>query len=186
MKTSLPHLDDQELIRLAFEASVAKRHGDAIEYLKQVVEKSPQNFMAIYLLGAEHAQLRLADRAIDEFNRALAIQPGLHPARFQLGLLLLTKSRVEEALAAFELLGKLGEDSPFHHFGQGMVRLCRDDFAGGAESLRRGMAANTTIPVLNNDIQRILDRISARMAGKVDAGQQPAARAISAYTKEIN
>jgi tetratricopeptide (TPR) repeat protein len=180
----MARLDDQELLRLAIEATRRDRHGDAIEYLKQAVEVSPKNATAHYLLAAEHAQLGLNDRAIEEFNRALTAEPNLQPARFQLGLLYLCNARVAEALGAWEPLGRLAESNEFRHFATGMQRLCQDDFTGCREALLRGMELNRTNPALNADMQRILDEMSARVQDK--QAQQPGEKLISAYTRTLS
>jgi Flp pilus assembly protein TadD len=181
-------LDDDELLHLAIEASRERRHGDAIAYLKQAVERSAGNYRAVYLLAAQYAQIGLNDRAIDGFRKALEIEPKLAPARFQLGLLLLVNGRADEALAAWQPLSELPESDPFLHFQRGLEKLCREDFAGAEESLKRGMALNQANPALNKDMQGVLDRMAAQLkAGQpASAQQQPGQRVLSAYTKNLS
>lgn len=181
-------LDDDELVHLAMEASREQRHGDAIAYLKQAVERSDSNYRAVYLLAAQHAQIGLNDRAIEGFRKALEIEPKLSPARFQLGLLLLCNARVDEALAAWQPLDELAETDPYLHFARGMERLCRDDFAGCEESLKRGMALNQVNPSLNADMNGVLERMAAQLASGQPAApdQAPGQILISAYTKDLN
>src|SRR4051812_1046232 len=105
-------LDDEELLHLAIEASRKQRHGDAIQYLKDAAAKAPRNAQVRFLLGAEHAQIGLLDRAQEEMSAALDIDPGLVPARFQLGLLHLVQARVAEASAAWKPLDALPESDP--------------------------------------------------------------------------
>lgn len=190
MTASRNDLDADELLHLAMEASLAQRHGDAIEYLKQAVERSDNNYKAIYLLAAQHAQIGLTERAIEEFNKALAIEPNLAPARFQLGLLLLCNARVQEALAAWEPLEQLGENDPYLHFKRGMESLTRDDFAGCERELRRGMELNTVNAALNGDMQRVLDDVAAHLAEhgveQPATGAQPGQILLNAYTKTLN
>lgn len=182
-------LDDDELVHLAIEASREQKHGDAIAYLKQAVERSASNFKAVYLLAAQHAQIGLNDRAIEGFRKALEIEPQLAPARFQLGLLLLVNGRVDEALAAWQALGELPESDPFRHFKLGLEKLCRDDFAGAEESLQRGMALNRANPALNKDMQGVLDRMAAQIKSGAEqqppAGAQPGQILLNAYTKSL-
>jgi Flp pilus assembly protein TadD len=181
-------LDDEELLHLAIEASREQRHGDAVAYLKHAIERSPSNYRAVYLLAAQHAQIGLNDRAVEGFKKALEIEPKLAPARFQLGLLLLCNGRVDEALAAWQPLDELPDADPYLHFKRGMERLCRDDFAGCEESLKRGMALNRTNPSLNKDMQGVLDRMAAQLkSGEPPAsGAQPGQILLNAYTKSLN
>jgi tetratricopeptide (TPR) repeat protein len=177
-------LDDEELIRLAFESTRAQRHGEAIDYLKQAVERSPNNAMAHYLLAAHHAQLGLTERAVEGFNRALATKPDLHPARFQLGMFLLVHGRAAEALAAWQPLTKLDESSAFRHFALGMAALCREDFGACRENLQKGIALGNAGPSLNADMQRVLDEIAARVPGN-QSPPQAGDNVLSAYTKSL-
>jgi tetratricopeptide (TPR) repeat protein len=177
-------LDDQELLHLAIEASNESRHGDAIAYLKQAVERSAENYNALYLLAAQHAQIGMTDRAIEEFNRALALKPDLVPARFQLGLLFLCNGRVDEALGAWEALGTLPDSNPYARFAGALQCLARDDFPGSIEQIERGLAANSDNPALNRDMQGLLERIRAHM-GSADASA-PGQIFLSAYTKDLH
>jgi tetratricopeptide (TPR) repeat protein len=167
-------LDDEELLHLAMEASSKQRHGDAIEYLKQAVAKTATNFNAHFLLGAEHAQIGMVERAIEDFNKALKLQPGLVPARFQLGLLFLCNARVKEALDVWKPLEKAAADDPYAVFARGLAKLARDEFAASAEDLKHGL-------------------VEAHMMGggpgQPPPGQpatQPGQLLLSAYTKPLN
>jgi tetratricopeptide (TPR) repeat protein len=183
-------LDQEELLHLAMEASREQRHGNAIDYLKQAVERSDSNYKALYLLAAQHAQIGMTERAIEEFNQALAIEPNLPAARFQLGLLLLCNARVQEALAAWELLEGLPENDPHLYFKRGMECLCSDDFAGCERELKRGMELNTVNAALNTDMQRVLDDVAAHLAKQgleqPASGAQPGQILLNAYTKSLN
>ncbi len=149
-------LDDEELLHLAIEASRGQRHGDAIAYLKQAVANSRTNTRALYILAAEHAQIGLTERAIEGFKQTLDLEPGLSPARFQLGLLYLCNARVAEALEAWKPLEKLAETDPYIHLARGMKCMARDAFQECKKSLERGIALNDSNPALNKDMQRVL------------------------------
>jgi Flp pilus assembly protein TadD len=176
-------LDDEELLHLAIEASRKQRHGDAIQYLKDAAEKSPRNARVRFLLGAEHAQIGLLDRAHEDLSAALEIDPGLVPARFQLGLLHLVRARVADASAAWKPLEALPESDPYLHFKRALEYLVVDDFARCEEAMSRGMQLNTSNAPLNQDMQRILDEVKAR-TGQAAAPEKPGAEHVllSAYT----
>jgi tetratricopeptide (TPR) repeat protein len=185
-------LDDEELLHLAMEASGKQRHGDAIEYLKQAVAKTATNVNAHFLLGAEHAQIGMVERAIEDFSEALKLRPDLVPARFQLGLLFLCNARVQEALDAWKPLEKAGAADPYAVFARGLTKLARDEFAASAEDLKRGLEINRVNPALNVDMKRVLDQVETHMKGGGPAqppGQpaaQPGQLLLSAYTKPLN
>ena len=102
-------LDAEELLHLAIAASDRDQPERAIELLKRAIAADPSDARAHHLLGAEHAQLGLFDRAAEEMQRAIELDPQLDAARFQLGLLQLSSRQPQSAEATWQALGRLGE-----------------------------------------------------------------------------
>src|SRR5258708_1433265 len=115
-----------------------------------------------YLLGAEHAQIGLYDRAVEEIAKAVELDPKLTTARFQLGLLHLTSGRVEQAERAWAALEDLESGNALRLFKTGLLHLARDEFAECASYLTKGIAANKENPTLNKDMQQVLSSIEQR------------------------
>lgn len=184
----LQNVDEQELLHLAIEAGRAQRHGEALDYLKRAAARPQASGKAHFLLGAHHAQIGLADRAVEDFQRALALEPQLSAARFQLGFLLIGNARVEEGLAALEPLEALGAGDPYFHFKRALAYLCRDEFEPCAAALRMGMEVNRSNPPLNVEMQRILEQVQAAADGKPPGpgADRPGQILLSAYTKTLN
>ena len=157
------HLDAEELLQLAIRASEANRHEEALSFLKRAIEQAPNDGKLYYMLGAEHAQIGLYDRAAEEMAKAVQLAPELHTAHFQLGLLHLTSGRVPQAEAAWKPLDTLGADHPLYVFKTGLLHLVRDEFEECAKHLKRGIALNTANPALNNDMQRVLGDVEKRL-----------------------
>jgi tetratricopeptide (TPR) repeat protein len=162
---TLSLLDQAELLQLALNASAADDSGTAIAYLKEAVSRPDGTSVAHYVLGAEYAQIKMYDRAVGEFEAALALDPALSIARLQLGLLWLTGGAAEQALTVFGPLAELAEEDPLRLFGQGLCHLARDEFADARALLVAGIAANSTNLPLNADMQRMIDAIDAHLAG---------------------
>ncbi|MBC7381184.1 MAG: hypothetical protein H7346_27615 [Burkholderiaceae bacterium] len=160
-------LDEDELLHLAMHASGQDRHDLAIGYLKQIVHRNPRNAIATYLLGAEHAQIGLYPRAMEEMQRAVDMAPTLYAARLQLGLLYLTSAMVEESVATLAPLQDLGDENFYSCFSQGLQHLIRDEFADCRHWLQKGMGLNDENLALNGDMQRILDALPAEAAAGV-------------------
>jgi tetratricopeptide (TPR) repeat protein len=156
------NLDPEELIRLAVAASDRNDSAQAISLLKRAVAAQPDFAHAHYLLGAEHAQLGMFERAIEDMTSALQYDPDLHAARFQLGLLLLTSRQPDKAADVWQPLDGLGPEHYLVRFRDGLIRLARDDFDGCEACLRAGVAANTENAPLNADMEKILEKIEGR------------------------
>ena len=181
-------LDSEELLHLAVAASDRDQTDQAIELLKRAVAADPANAKAHYLLGAEHAQIGLFDRAVAEMQRAIELDESLDAARFQLGLLQLTSRQVDAAETTWRHLDGLGAQHPFVLFKTGLLHLARDEFDMCLRCLREGLAANTTNAPLNADMQRIAQQVETLLLHPAQAPSEgvqdaPAAHLlINAYT----
>src|SRR5690349_3947874 len=82
-----PDLDAEELKFLAMQASRQNLGDQALLYLKRAIQRAPERGDLYYLMAAEHAQLGMLERAMEEMERALALSAELHTARLQLALL---------------------------------------------------------------------------------------------------
>jgi tetratricopeptide (TPR) repeat protein len=165
--THQPSLDGPELLHLAIEASGRNDHGTAIGYLKQALDL-PEGSAATstdyakytYMLGAEYAQIAMMDRAAECMAQAIELDPALHTARFQLGLLHITCGQPAQALSVLAPLGALPTDSPFHFFGVGLQSLVQDQFTQCRDALLKGIELNTASATpnlaLNADMQKLL------------------------------
>lgn len=192
-------LDGAELLHLAIEASGRNDHGTAITYLKQALDL-PEGSLAtssdyakyLHMLGAEYAQIGMMDRAAAHMARAVDMDPDLHTARFQLGLLHITCNQPEQALSVLAPLEKLPDDSPFHHFGMGLQHLVQDRFKPCRESLLKGVELNSASAspnlALNADMQKLLNALEENGGGTeavaaMGANQVEAGFLMSAYNR---
>lgn len=169
-------LDAEELLYLALQAMAQDRDEEAITLLKRGLILEPRSGVLHHLLGAMYAQLGMIDRAIDEMTQATTYAPGLHMARFQLGLLHFTSADMPAAEEAWEPLAELAEDDPLHRFRAGLMHLARDEFVPCIAELRRGLELNTEHPSLNHDMRLLADAAEKALAGN-DAAAKPAAAA---------
>ncbi|MCU7934031.1 MAG: tetratricopeptide repeat protein [Candidatus Thiodiazotropha sp. (ex Dulcina madagascariensis)] len=157
MMEHIDRLEADELMHLALHASNNNRPDEAISLLKDLINKTPYNAEALYLLGALHAEIGMYDRAKEEISKALEYEPNLVPARFQLGLLHLTSGNVDLAEETWSDLEKLGEKDCFFLFKRGLLSLAQDRFDSCIEDLSRGIALNSFNEPLNKDMSRIIE-----------------------------
>jgi tetratricopeptide (TPR) repeat protein len=162
------NLDAEELLHLAVAASDRNESDRAIELLKRAIQADPSDAKAYHMLGAEHAQIGLFDRAMADMSKAVELDAQLDAARFQLGLLQLTSRQPQAAEHTWQPLQRLGEDSFYVLFSVGLLALARDDFDICIEKLRRGQALNTVNAPLNRDMQRVLAQVE-QLAGAASA-----------------
>jgi len=152
-------LDAEELLHFAIRASQNKQNEKAILYLKHALTQDPDNAKLHYFLGAQHAEIGMYDRAVEEMAKAVDIDPGLETAHFQLGLLHATSARIAEAEQAWQPLDQLGETHPLYLFKAGLLHLTRNEFDQATDLLTRGIELNQANPDLNRDMLRILNDI---------------------------
>lgn len=152
---------------------------EAITELRQAAANDPRNGELRYLLGVALAEHRRYQEAVLELSAALALNPLLHTARLQLGLLHLTMAQAHHASAVLAPLENLEDTAALKHFKRGLEALAVDDFGTALASLQRGMELNTENEPLNGDMKLIADRITAAMAANQgtesnDTAAQPA------------
>jgi hypothetical protein len=90
---------------------------------------------------------------------ALAIDPSLHFARLQLGLLYLTMARPNESVEIWGPLERLEDGAALKYFKRGLEALIRDDFSACIDYLQRGIELNSQNAPLNRDMSMIIDRV---------------------------
>lgn len=157
---TLSLLDQTELLQLALEANRNGEAGSSIAYLKEAVSRPDATANAHFLLGAECAQIKLYDRAVSEMEAAIALDPGLSIARFQLGLLWLTSGAPERALQVFAPLTELAEHDSLRLFGEGLCALIRNEFDEAVRLLESGIVLNQSNEALNGDMRTMLAELA--------------------------
>jgi tetratricopeptide (TPR) repeat protein len=133
--------------------------------LRQAALNDPSNGVLRYLLAAELADLQDYDGAVLEFAAAIALDPSLHIARLQLGLLHLTLARTDQTLTVLAPLEALADDQPLKYFKRGLEALIHDDFPTCLQMLQQGIDLNTVNPALNRDMALIIERVRQALNG---------------------
>jgi tetratricopeptide (TPR) repeat protein len=139
--------------------------------LRAAIAREPGNAELHYLLGAELAQRREYQEAVLQMRTALDIDPKLHFARLQLGLLYLTMAKPDDSLAIWAPLEELEETAALKAFKRGLEALIRDDFGACIGFLQRGIALNTQNAPLNHDMTQLIEKVRD---GSVIAEPRPA------------
>src|SRR6187399_3700899 len=130
-----------------------------LQKLRAAITRDPGNAELRYLLGAELAERREYPEAVAQMRTALDINPKLHFARLQLGLLYLTMSQPDDSLAVWAPLEDLEETAALKAFKRGLEALIRDDFPTCIGFLQRGIDLNKQNAPLNHDMSQLIDRV---------------------------
>ena len=170
----MSELDAEELFHLAMKASEEGDREKTISYLKRSIASQPQA-KSIYILAAEYAELGMMQRAIEGMQRAVELEPTLWTAHFQLGLLFLSQTLIQEAKNAWEPLIDLGPDAYLYHFAVGCMQLIDDKTEDALESFATGVEMNDDNPALNRDIANIVNSVLG--SGQADEAETSGAAA---------
>jgi tetratricopeptide (TPR) repeat protein len=127
--------------------------------LRAAIVRDPGNAELHYLLGAEHAHRQEYTEAVLQMRTALDIDPKLHFARLQLGLLYLTMSQPADSLAIWGPLEELEENAALKAFKRGLEALIRDDFSACIGFLQRGIDLNKQNAPLNHDMTQLIEKV---------------------------
>lgn len=150
-----------ELIRQV--QSCEERH--VLQLLADAADAHPGDARPLLLLAAELMERRELDRAEAAYVAALQRAPDFWIARFQLGLLQFTSARPAVAMVTWAPLEALEETNSLRIFKEAFERLAKDDLAGAAALISKGIAANTINPPLNRDMEMLLERIVQQQGG---------------------
>ena len=168
MNTQDSLLDTDELLHLAINASESNNVDNAIKYLKEAVQLSPDNGKVHFLLGAMHAEIGLYDRAIADMASAIKYEPSLYTAVFQLGLLYMTQGNLSDAEKTWEGLDELGDTNYLYLFKTGLLMLSNNDFENAIEYLDKGISVNKENMPLNKDMLRVLTQTKENLDNSDD------------------
>ena len=127
--------------------------------LRAAIARDPGNAELRYLLGAELAHLHEYSEAVTQMRTALDINPKLHFARLQLGMLYLTMAQPDDSLATWAPLEELDESAALKAFKRGLEALIRDDFSSCIGYLQRGIDLNKQNATLNEDMSQLIERV---------------------------
>jgi tetratricopeptide (TPR) repeat protein len=130
-----------------------------LQRLRAAIAREPGNAELRYMLGAELAQQREYPDAVVAMRTALEINPKLHFARLQLGLLYLTMSQPNDSLTVWAPLEELDETAALKAFKRGLEALIRDDFSACIGFLQQGIDLNKHNVTLNDDMTQLIARV---------------------------
>ncbi|AHE55638.1 hypothetical protein NX02_19895 [Sphingomonas sanxanigenens DSM 19645 = NX02] len=158
-----PLCSDDAISRLVALATASDTDG--IDEADRLIRLHPADPRLHFLKGSLLAAQREYAAGEAAMSYAVLIAPDYHIARFQLGLLQLSSGKGDAAAATLDPLRDLPTDNPFQPLSDGLVRLANDDLPGAIERLEAGIALNDALPLINRDMQMLIDESRAALAG---------------------
>ncbi len=152
--------DSEEHFFLALNAISEKAHDRAIDHLKEITSGEYYS-RAVYLLGAEYAEIGMYDRAKQSFQSIIDVEPLKEMVRLQKSLLHIFLDEQHEArLCLGQLVEVRNEASFIYWFAQGMLVSLDSQNQKAIECLKKGVELNKVNEPLNDDMRKYIERLS--------------------------
>jgi putative PEP-CTERM system TPR-repeat lipoprotein len=121
-----------------------KQYSDAIAPLQKSLLQQP-NAGTYYILALTHYYRNEVEQAINQFQKALDLQPAYTPARVHLALLLLNKKRVDEAIKEAKTVLAQDDENALAHNIVGSAYLLKGNYAKGLAELNKALALDPSL-----------------------------------------
>jgi putative PEP-CTERM system TPR-repeat lipoprotein len=121
-----------------------KQYSDAIASLQTSVLMQPYGG-AYYVLGLSHYYRNETEQAMNQFQKALDINPFLTRARVHYAIALLNKKRVDDAIKELKRVLAQDNDDAFAHNILGSAYLAKGNYEDGMAELNRALALDPSL-----------------------------------------
>lgn len=165
-------LDFEEYLQLALHAGVSGNSHASLTYLHEALRLEPRNARATYMLATQHVRLGLVERGVRGLQTALALDPTMEPARFQLGLILVSMQRPAPAREQFSLL-LASPDAVLSNYAAAMLAMIDGDFAQARQKISSGLTCAQTNAELAGVMKRLLDELPSAEAARSAVPEEP-------------
>lgn len=135
-----------------------KEFSKAIETLEQIVETSPQNAQAFYLLGVAFTGTGDLDRSDSSFRQALQHNPNLYFSLRGLAINAISRGQLDSAQRHFtDFLNWVPEDEMAHAF-MGRISLTQNEFSKAVEHFDQATSFLDQQPLVKVSLAEALAR----------------------------
>ncbi|MES2939286.1 MAG: hypothetical protein V4864_16485 [Pseudomonadota bacterium] len=181
--------DPRTLLDMGIAASMADRPAQALQLFERAAAAAPAWALPHFLLGSEYAAQNDIAKAETALANAVLLDPELHIARYQLGLLQFSASRAAAALVTWQpLAGQQGLQG-LPAFVRGFAAMAQDDFTTAQQHFHDGLAEPDLNTAVAGDIHKVLADLQVLLAPEArppvqQAELQPASHVlVAAYDK---
>lgn len=149
----------EERLMAVIDGLGAMDDDSALAALQALLRDAPELAGAHQLMAAIHAQRGDLEAAEAEFRAALALDPELSVARFQLGQLLIVKSDLEGAVQVLEPLTLTAQQSPdadvLGAYASAWLQAAQGELEAAVREVDRGLAGPQAFPALAADMRKL-------------------------------
>lgn len=121
-----------------------KQYSEAIASLQTSVSMQP-NGGAYYVLGLSHYYRNEIEQAMNQFQKALDVNPSLTRARVHYAMALLSKKRVDDSIKELKKVLAQDNDDAFAHNVLGSAYLAKGNHEEGMAELNRALALDPSL-----------------------------------------
>jgi len=124
------------------------RFSEAAAEFSELQKSFPDSPLLFNLLGFCNLQQGFRDQAIQDFQKAVALQPGFKPAHNNLGGIYLLQGRARDAIGEFQEVVRIDPKDSQAHFNLARAELAANDHPSGLEHLNKAYElAPTNTPI---------------------------------------
>ena len=135
-----------------------KDFNGAIEILKGIINKNPDETPFRYYLGLSYEESGQYDLAIKEYRKLIAAEPGNVKPYLNLGYLYLQMDLYDEAEEVYTSLIEVAEPMPDYYVYLGRVNLIKKDEKAAERTLSQGLSKFPDSDELHFNFAMILER----------------------------
>jgi putative PEP-CTERM system TPR-repeat lipoprotein len=121
-----------------------QQYVDAIPALQRSLVLQP-NAGTYYILGLSHSYRNEKEQAINQFQKALEINPSLTQARVQLAMLLLQGKRADDAIREVKTVLAQDDQNALAHNVLGSAYLTKGNYAEGITELNKALELDPSL-----------------------------------------
>ena len=143
------------------------RLRSTIRELKTVIQEMPKNSTAYYYLGLCYTRKEKYDLALQAFEKALKLNPGLDDAYYQIGLIAEIQGNEEKALEYYEKCTRHNGQHSLAHYKAGLILFEKEDYDRSRRELEASFWYHEMLDSLSlYNVSMILGRSEAQALKK--------------------
>jgi tetratricopeptide (TPR) repeat protein len=136
-----------------------KMYPEAEREFRQALSTEPDYVYAIAGLARVYGETERVDRAIEQWERAVHLRPGMMELHFQLGFSYYAGGRLDEAIARWEEASRLQPEFAQPHFQRGIALEDKGEPDKAAAAYRQAIQANPRYVIAHYNLGHLYKKL---------------------------